>query len=174
MDKFMLVRVLLILVAGVILFVLIRNYSSKHNMVTSEKFFGDMKKTADDAADANAVQPSEGLNSDFKSVSFADEKPQGDCFPKDRLTAEDLLPKDAANSTWAAVNPAGQGDVKDQNFLQAGFHVGLNTTQGTLRNGNMQIRSEVANPQMVVSPWMNSTLSPDMQRRPLEIGNECN
>ena len=69
-------------------------------------------------------------------------------------------------------NPAGQGDVKDQNFLQAGYQYGINTTNGTkTKNANLSIRSEPANPQQVVSPWIQSTILPDMNRRPLESWN---
>jgi hypothetical protein len=94
------------------------------------------------------------------------------CFPRDRLTADDLLPKDAANSKWAQLNPAGQGDVRDQNFLTAGYHVGVNTTGSSKRNANLQLRSEPLNPQSVVSPWMQSTIEPNMFQRPLEIGGD--
>lgn len=92
------------------------------------------------------------------------------CFPRDRLTADELLPKDAANSKWAQLNPAGQGDVRDQNFLTAGYHVGVNTTGSSKRNGNLQLRSEPLNPQQAVSPWMQSTIEPNAFQRPLEIG----
>jgi hypothetical protein len=120
------------------------------------------------------VQASEPLdNEDYKAVEYTGQQLPNDCFPKDRLTADDLLPQDAANSRWAQVNPAGQGDVKDQNFLQSGYHVGLNTTLGNKRNGNLQFRSEPINSQKVVSPWLQSTIVPDTQRRPLEIGEDC-
>jgi len=92
-----------------------------------------------------------------------------DCFPKDKLTPEDLLPRDAANSEWAQVNPAGQGDVKNQNYLTAGYHMGINSIGSTLRNPNMQLRSEPPNPQVKVSPWLQTTIDPDLNRRPLEV-----
>ena len=94
------------------------------------------------------------------------------CFPRDRLTADELLPKDAANSKWAQLNPAGQGDVRDQNFLTAGYHVGVNTTGSSKRNANLQLRSEPVNPQQAVSPWMQSTIEPNAFQRPLEIGGD--
>lgn len=97
--------------------------------------------------------------------------PAPSCFPRDRLSAEDLLPKDAANSKWAQMNPMGQGDVRDQNFLTAGYHVGVNTQGQSLRNANYQLRSEPANPQMPVSPWNIATIEPDINRKPLEIGS---
>jgi hypothetical protein len=91
------------------------------------------------------------------------------CFPKDQLTPNELLPQD--NSTaWAQVNPQGAGTLKDKNFLQAAHHVGINTVGQTHRNPNLQLRSEPPNPQTKVSPWLQSTIDPDVNRKPLEIG----
>ena len=92
-----------------------------------------------------------------------------ECYPKDVLTPQDLLPQDS-NSTWAQTVPSGQGSLGDQNFLNAGFHVGINTVGQSLRNANLQLRSEPANPQMKVSPWLQSTIEPDANRRAMEIG----
>lgn len=114
-------------------------------------------------------------DADFNAVSGGSAltaSPDAVCFPRDRLTGEDLLPKDAANSKWAQMNPAGQGDVRDQNFLTAGYHIGINTVGQTLRNANYQLRSDPPNPQVPVSPWNISTIEPDINRRPLEIGGE--
>lgn len=92
-----------------------------------------------------------------------------ECYPKDVLTSGDLLPRDA-NSLHAQVVPSGQGALADQNFLTAGYHIGINTVGQTLRNANRQLRSEPPNPQSKVSPWNQSTIEPDINRRPLEIG----
>ena len=96
----------------------------------------------------------------------------GNCFPRDRLSASDLLPQGAADSRWSQANPARQGDVRDQNFLTAGYHVGINTTGATKKNGNLQLRSEPFNPQVIVSPWNQASIEPDYLRRPLEIGGD--
>lgn len=96
----------------------------------------------------------------------------GNCFPRDRLSASDLLPQGAADSRWSQANPAGQGDVRDQNFLTAGYHIGINTTGATKKNGNLQLRSEPFNPQVIVSPWNQASIEPDYLRRPLEIGGD--
>jgi hypothetical protein len=90
-------------------------------------------------------------------------------FPKDQLTAEELLPQDNS-SLWAQVNPAGEGSLKDRNFLQSGYHIGINTVGQTLRNANLQLRSEPPCPQVKVSPWAQSTITPDVSRKPFEIG----
>ena len=47
---------------------------------------------------------------------------------------------------------------------------GIDTVGGTLRNSNLQLRSEPPNPKAQVSPWSNSTIEPDLMRVPLELG----
>ena len=93
------------------------------------------------------------------------------CFLRDRLTSSDLLPQDSANSKWAQINPAGSGMLGDQNFLTAGYHVGINTIGQSLRNANLQLRSEPPNPQVAVSPWGISTIEPDVRAVSFEIGS---
>jgi Ca2+/Na+ antiporter len=113
-----------------------------------------------------------GQNEDYKAVegtmSGRNQLPN-ECYPKDILSPQELLPKDV-DSVWAQSVPAGQGSLGDKNFLNAGFHVGVNTVGQTLRNANRQIRSEPPNPQVKVSPWLQSTIEPDTNRKPLEIG----
>ena len=91
------------------------------------------------------------------------------CYPRDQLTPSELLPKDQ-NSTWAQQNPMGTGSLKGKNFLSAGALLGVNTVGQSLRNANWDLRSEPPNPQVSVSVFNNSTIEPDVNRRPLEIG----
>jgi len=95
----------------------------------------------------------------------AAQKPQG-CYPREQLNPLELLPHDS-NSQWAAVNPA-TGDLQGKNFLSAGALVGVNPVGQSLRNANRQLRAEPANPQVQVGPWQQSTIEPDLMRRPLE------
>lgn len=95
-------------------------------------------------------------------------------YSRDRLISDDLLPKDA-NSKWAKVNPAGAGDIQDQNFLTAGYHIGINTVGQSLRNANLQLRYEPPNPQIPVSPWGISTIEADNRINGLlDIGSAPN
>lgn len=143
--------------------------TSKSLGMQSPVFMENMTTSAD------AVKPSDPLGeADFRAVDYESRKLPNDCFPKDRVTAEDLLPKDAANSKWAQVNPAGQGDVKDQNFLTAGYMFGINTVGSSLKNPNLQLRSEPVIPKVSVGPFLNSSYeASDALRRPLEIGGDC-
>ena len=75
------------------------------------------------------------------------------------------------NSKFSKLNPSGAGDLMNVSLLKAGHHIGINTVGQSLRNANLQVRSEPANPQMNVGPWNNTTITPDEYRRTLEIGN---
>ena len=92
------------------------------------------------------------------------------CYPRDQLTPSELLPKDM-NSIWAEQNPMGPGSLKGKNFLSAGALIGVNTVGQSLRNANLQVRSEPPNPQVAVSIFNQSTIAPDISHRPLEIGS---
>lgn len=93
------------------------------------------------------------------------------CIKKEKLTSQDLLPKDAQNLVWSKINPSSQANIDDQNFLTAGYHIGVNTIGQSLRNANLQLRSEIPNPQVAVSPWLISTIEPDVRSTTLEIGS---
>jgi hypothetical protein len=82
----------------------------------------------------------------------------------------DLLPRDT-NNQWGSSNPAGSGDLLGQNLLSATFLTGIDTIGNTMKNANLQIRSEPPNPQLNVGPWNQSTFAPDLMRTPLELGS---
>lgn len=101
---------------------------------------------------------------------YSPEASPAPCFPADQLTAKDLLPKDSDNE-WSRSNPKVDSTLENMNFLEAGYHYGINTVGQTLRNANLQLRSEMPNPQVQVSPFLQTTIEPDLSRRVLEIGN---
>ena len=97
------------------------------------------------------------------------------CLPQNVLSSSDLLPQVDKEAILEFLE---EGDMKDGilkgvNFLNAGFHVGVNSVGQSLRNANRQIRSEPPNPQTQMSPWQNTTMAPDLQRRPLELTDSC-
>ena len=80
----------------------------------------------------------------------------------------DLLP--ASNNSWANMNPV--SDLKNINLLNPTQLVGINTQGSSLRNANLQIRSEPANPRLEnVGPWNIPTIEGDKFRKHLEIGS---
>ena len=113
----------------------------------------------------NVPEPNDSV---MESPSLTGDLPQN-CRHQTADVA-DLLPK--MDNQFSELNPVGNKDFNDVNLLKAGWLAGVNTVGGTLRNPNLQIRSEPANPQKVVSPWQTSTIEPDPYRRSLEIGCE--
>ena len=97
------------------------------------------------------------------------------CYPQQTLKPEDLLPTDESKAIqeFNIAKPVGEGILQGVNLLDSSYHVGVNTVGQSLRNANRQLRSEPPNPQVNVSPWMNTTITPDLPRRPLEVGESC-
>lgn len=133
------------------------------SVVTHDSIALDQMKMQRQAYDADASRST-------KAVSAAERR--ASCYPKDELNPSDLIPKDSADSRWARMNPSGQGEIQDQNFLTAGYNMGIDTQGSSLRNANQQLRSEPPNSQFKVSPWNMTTIQPDTNRRPLEIGGD--
>ena len=155
-----LVKCVLMLAAVVVLGMMVKRYNERNQEVVVQENAEGFQDNVNGAEAKNNAVP--------QNVDFPTQQQPTQCFPRDRLTAQDLLPKDAANSKFAQVNPAGQGDVDGANFLTAGNKIGVNSVGTSLRNANRQLRSEPPNPQVQVSPWMQTTIQPDLNRRPLE------
>lgn len=162
---------LLVLLGIVVLAVVLMQYSGKKSMILSG--MENKKKDEEPPVEKNsfsAASPS-GQNSGPAPISGlgkSAENTKPPCMHKPVADPKDLLPSDS-NNEWASLNPS--SDLKNVNLLNAGHHAGINTVGGSLRNANLQIRSEPANPRMDVSPWLNSTIEPDLTRQPFEIGS---
>jgi hypothetical protein len=86
-------------------------------------------------------------------------------------TPSDLLPNDM-NNAWANLNPVGNADLKNINLLNPTQLTGINTQGSSLRNPNLQLRSEPPNPRTNTNcPWNISTIEADQFRKTLEIGS---
>jgi len=105
------------------------------------------------------------------------EKPEG-AEPKEYTTngvetPAALLPKDE-NNEWSKLNPVGTqgGEQCLPDLLTAGYHIGLDTIGQTLRNANLQLRSDPTITKSDVGPWNQSTIETTYAQTPFEIG-EC-
>ena len=120
------------------------------------------------------VQPAEALgqNEKFASVNGVQTSMPGvpnTCSTVSIQNPAELLPRDD-NSAWSQMNPVGMGDLSNQQgLISAQALIGIDTIGQSLRNANLQIRSEPPNPQVYVGPWNMSTITPDLMRPPLEI-----
>ena len=132
---------------------------------TPNPVYGRGKSTEHDSGPRAAQEMGNEVYSSVNSPSSS----QGSCTNMQTQNSSDLLPKDT-NSQWAQLNPAGKGDLANINLLKAGYHIGIDTVGQTLRNANLQIRSEPPNPQLNTGPWLQSTITPDLMRPSLELG----
>jgi hypothetical protein len=124
---------------------------------------------------APGVRASEPIGNNEMSLPVQFNRTPSQCYPQNTLTAGDLLPTEESKeiSEFNQNYPIGKGVIKGINFLSSGYHIGVNTVGQSLKNANRQLRSEPPNPQVSVSPWMNSSIGPDLLRRPLEVGDSC-
>tara|TARA_B100001287_G_C22645508_1_gene512459 strand:+ start:903 stop:1481 length:579 start_codon:yes stop_codon:yes gene_type:complete len=90
------------------------------------------------------------------------------CNEQPMMDPKELLPTDK-NNEWSNIMP--NNDLKNIHMINAGHHVGINTVGSSLRNANLQIRSEPVIPQGNVGPWNQTTIEADNMRRGFEIGS---
>jgi hypothetical protein len=134
---------------------------------------GQMKLVRDsmeDGSDDNAVEESEYTGSASEPSPSAGKTEPGYAL-QPVANPSDLLPKDK-NSEWNTLNPPSVDDagVKMPDLLEAGYHIGLDTIGQSMRNSNLQLRSDPTIPKSNVGPWNQSTIDADTVRQPLEIG----
>ena len=165
------------IVGSIVICYMIYNYSNyssmgPEQMSSSRKIQNAHSQLNEQQSDS--VEPSQplGQNETYASATGMSTSTQGlppSCSKSPVADPSELLPKDT-NSQWAQLNPSGSGDLQNVNLLRSGYHMGIDTVGNSLRNANLQLRSEPANPQSNVGPWNNTTISPDTMRTPLELG----
>lgn len=164
---------IIVLVGVVILVFALYNYSSNKSLIT-DAMTGQKHMVSDNTkpslSNSGNVEPNndeeqyssaEGMTTNTNNLGVSNTRQLSD--------PSELLPKDE-NSEWAKLNPTSSSDMMNVNLLKAGWMAGINTVGSSLRNPNLQLRSEPANPQTKPSPWNTTTIEPDLMRTPLELG----
>jgi hypothetical protein len=163
LTKFLSIDKIILLVIILVAVWLLYSYSdSKMNifdkMSDGKSVDGQKQPTVKETSAQNIVPaPAPTVNGGYTAQSVAN--------------PTDLLPQDK-NSEWAALNPVAmnQGNVAMPDLLQAGYHIGLDTIGQSLRNANLQLRSDPIIKRADIGPWNQSTIEPDLARVPLEVG----
>ena len=165
--------VLLLLAYGVNLFVKYLSRKGSYGHESAQMMPSQYKDTNRQASGGVVASNPDGQNEVFASATGMDTSMPGlpsTCSNTSISNPAELLPKDK-NTQWAQLNPTGKGELANVNLLKAGYHIGIDTIGQTLRNANLQIRSEPPNPQLYVGPFNNSTIEPDFMKIPFEIGS---
>ncbi len=153
---------IIILVVVVILGYALYSYSDSKFTVRDQMQTGSAANAAPVSQSVGVAAPSPVANTATAPTGLVSQRV---------ANPSDLLPADA-NSQWGALNPSAvnPGSIAMPDLLQAGFHIGLDTIGQSLRNANLQLRSDPIIPPASVGPWNQSTITPDYGRVPLEIG----
>ena len=85
-------------------------------------------------------------------------QPKMDCFPKDTITPQELMPRDDSYNTWQMASPSVNGHLADRNFLESGYHFGIDTVSNTLKNPNLQLHLDLIIPQAQVAHGRNQPM----------------
>lgn len=155
-----------LVIAVILLFIGVALYSYSYSKSYSLDTYTNGPQSYSD--ETNSLREPTVLETSAQNVVPAETSGSGGYDMRPVANPADLLPSDA-NSDWAALNPSmNAGATPD--LLQAGYHIGLDTIGQSLRNANLQLRSDPVIPKSDVGPWMQSTIEPDYGRVPLEIG----
>jgi hypothetical protein len=114
-----------------------------------------------------------------KDVNYADFTTDGKNYYNNltHFDSADLLPKPDKETddkgwtykhgaNWDESNPQ-IAQVEGNAWLNERKFLGIYTVGSTLRNATHDIRRDIPNPQMVVSPWNNTTILPDSNSKGL-------
>lgn len=125
-----------------------------------------------DSPDAPGLVPfaGEGTMYDAAAVDFGNRRAEliSPCAQNaPTFVASSLLPKINLPGvpSWDVVDTTA---LANQDFLAPTQQFGVDTVLSSLRNPSVDIRNNIPNPINVVSPWLNTTIQPDLQRRPID------
>lgn len=124
---------------------------------------GPMPYPQNSMAESNALEP-------IKHNTNVMPYPQSSNGGAKPMTPHDLMPLN--NNGWQMSNPQTTGNLENRNFIETASHFGIDTIGSSLKNANHQIRSDPIVEQIPnITPWNNSTITPDLNRKHFEIGS---
>ncbi|QKF94020.1 hypothetical protein QKU48_gp0562 [Fadolivirus algeromassiliense] len=101
----------------------------------------------------------------FKSKGRATCGSNQNCEPEDLFDVDKYLPQEV-NDDWFEVQPE-PISVKNRHLINITKPIGVNTIGTSLKNASHDIRGSPACPKFVVSPFLNSSIEPDVNLKPL-------
>ncbi|XWV25243.1 hypothetical protein QJ856_gp0529 [Tupanvirus deep ocean] len=94
----------------------------------------------------------------YKKKKFTRRTPED---VKDLFDVNKMLPQEIEED-WFDVEPLqSTKKIKGTHLIHPKVHMGVNTVGSSLRNGTHDIRGDIPNPKINISPFLNSTIEPD-------------
>ena len=165
LEKTLRTNHILVIFGAIVLVYAVYTYSDQKFVAPYERLESDAN-----ARQMSVLPVSNSMGQDAMTTAAAAGAPPSGASQLPVANPADLLPRDT-NNQWGSLNPSGSGDLQGQNLLSATFLTGIDTIGNTMKNANLQLRSEPPNPQLNVGPWNQSTFAPDLMRTPLELGS---
>lgn len=109
--------------------------------------------------------------SEYQAVNIGNDRAQSISACAQNLptfVSSSLLPKPTIPGANSWNTGAPQDILANQNFLSASQQIGVDTVLSSNKNPSYDIRNTIPNPINVVSPWNNTSITPDLDRRPLD------
>lgn len=86
----------------------------------------------------------------------------------DNYNAKDFLPREINDEWFETDFSLAKYQLNDDKLINTDRYViGINTIGSSLKNASYDLRGSVPNPHFAVSPWLNSTIEPDFNLKPL-------
>lgn len=87
------------------------------------------------------------------------------------INPSDLLPApNSGENGWDVLEGVGTTDGANPDLLEAGHHTGIDTVGQSLRNANLQLRSDPAIPLQDTGPWNQTTIDATNVQVPFNLG----
>lgn len=131
------------------------NYFDENNNVIAAGLEGSNDRFAPNASD-------DGNFAAFKGDGKL--KPGQEIDPEDLFDSNNYLPKEHRDD-WYEVMPE-PVSVKNRNLINVTRPIGVNTISTTKKNASYDIRGAPSCPKYVVSPFLNSSIEPDINLDP--------
>lgn len=132
------------------------HFDSTNNLMADAQMGNDSFLPLDETNNEYAV---------FKQKSAAPCGSNQNCSPEDLFNVDKYLPQEVTDKWWDMLpEPV---SVKNRHLINITKPIGVNTIGSSLRNATHDIRGDVPNPKYAISPWMNSTIEPDTNFKPL-------
>jgi hypothetical protein len=148
------------------------NGAARGNIGTSDwdQFFDSNNNIIADSQSGsnNQFSPSTELEGNFASFESDGNAPCGsnqNCKPEELFDVDKYLPQEV-NDDWFEVQPE-PVSVKNRHLINVTKPIGINTIGTSLRNASYDIRGTPACPKFVVSPWLQSSIEPDTNLKPV-------
>ena len=131
------------------------------------KFFENQNNIAKSQQNANnqfePIDETDGGFASFKSSGKDKCGSNRNCDPEDLFDASKMLPREVNNDFFdVQKDPI---DVNERHLINVTKHFGVDTIGTSRKNAGHDLRPAPANPKIVVSPFLNTTIEPDYNIR---------